>query len=119
MNGFNQGMLFMSDRGIDREQWAQLNIFEQMGNISSEVGRALSARCRGKDTWMQGAIERAVDLFDATAEVWAAQQSPRTREILRAKEQFVRLFFGEYSDSDAESLERYFMQFALAARLGR
>jgi hypothetical protein len=68
---------------------------------------------------MNGAIDRAIDLFDATAEAWASKGSPRTREILRAKEQFLTLFFDETNDMDAESLERYFMQFALAARLTR
>jgi hypothetical protein len=87
-----------------------------MGNIGSEVGRAINAKKSGKADRMDGAIDRAVDLFDATAEVWAARQSPRTREVLRAKEQFLELFFGTQNDDDAASLERYFMQFAQAAR---
>ena len=109
----------MHERGIDRERWAQLTIFEQMGNISSEVGRAINAKRNGKTAWMDGAVDRAIDLFDATAVVWAAKKSPRTREVLRAKEQFLELFFGDAGDEEAESLERYFMHFAYAARVNR
>ncbi|MCL2680720.1 MAG: hypothetical protein FWF11_04515 [Coriobacteriia bacterium] len=105
-----------SSRGIDRQRWAELTIFEQMGNTGSEVGRAIKAQRSGKIARRDSAIERAIDLFDATAAVWAAQKSPRTKEVLRAKEQFLNLFYGEANDADAESLERYFTQFALAAR---
>jgi len=104
---------------VDRERWAQLTIFEQMGNIGSEVGRAVNAQRCGKTARMDGAVDRALDLFDATAAVWAEKKSPRTREILRAREQFLNLFFGELRAGDAESLERYFGQFALAARVER
>jgi len=113
----------MNDKGIDRKRWAQLSLFEQMGNIGSEVGRAINAQRNGREEWMNGAIDRAIDLFDATAVVWAEKKSPRTREILRAKEQFLGLFYGKDTDGvdygDPESLEHYFMQFAYAARLHR
>jgi hypothetical protein len=111
----------MSDRGINRERWAELTIFEQMGNIGSEVGRAISADRAGRDQWRDGAIDRAIDLFNATAEVWIKQEQPwRAREVLRAKEAFLSLFFGPTDIVvDADELERYFMQFALAARAGR
>jgi len=109
----------MSNYQVDRERWAQLSIFEQMGNVGSEVGRAISSWRAGKKDYAQGAIDRGLDLLDATAEVWARQKSPRTREILRARECFVALFYGGSFDQDADALERYFMQFALAARNGR
>jgi len=107
----------MNDRGVDRERWAQLTLSEQMGNIGSEVGRAINAKRNGKTARMDGAIDRALDLFDATAEFWASKKSPRTREILRAKEQFLTIFFGDSDEVDAESLEHYFMQFAQMARM--
>jgi hypothetical protein len=37
------------------------DIFYQMGNIGSEVGRALSAKRRGKDEWMTSAFYRGMD----------------------------------------------------------
>ncbi len=104
----------MSNYQIDRAKWRKLTIFEQMGNVGSEVGRALAAKRQGDTERAQAALYRGLDLFDATAEVWAAQKSPRTREILRAREQFVSAV--EESEGDSK-LEDYFMQFAVAARL--
>ncbi len=101
----------MSSHQFDRAKWQSMTIFEQMGNIGSEVGRAFSAKRRGDEAAMTGALYRGLDLLDATAEQLAASKSPRLREVLRAREQFAEL-------SD-ETLETYFMYFALAARNGR
>ena len=106
----------MNNYQIDREKWAKLSIFEQMGNAGSEVGRALSAKRRGDVDRVNSAFYRGLDLLDATAEVWAAKKSPRTREILRAREQFVAAIEGQGDDF---RLEEYFMQFAVAARMRR
>ena len=40
---------------FDRQKWQSLTIFEQMGNIGSEVGRAFAARRRGDTAAMTGA----------------------------------------------------------------
>ena len=106
----------MASYEIDRERWAQLTIFEQMGNISSEVGRAINATRAGKDKRAQGAIDRAVDLLDATVEVLVEQKSPRVKEVLRAREEFLRLFFDGTFEEDADNIARYFNLFAIAAR---
>ena len=106
----------MANYEIDRRRWAALSFFEQMGNVSSEVGRAINATRAGKERRAQGAIDRAVDLMDATIEVLVAEQSPRVKEVLRAREEFLRLFFDGTFEKDAESIERYFNQFAIAAQ---
>ena len=106
----------MASYEIDRERWAQLSIFEQMGNIGAEVGRAVNATRAGKDKRAQGAIDRAVDLLDATVEVLVAQKSPRVKEVLRAREEFLRLFFDDTFEEDADNIVRYFNLFAIAAR---
>lgn len=106
----------MGRHQIDREKWAQLSIFEQMGNAGSEVGRAIKAKRSGRDERVDGAIERALDLLDATVEVLVKQKSPRVKEVLRAREEFLRLFYDGTFEDDAENIERYFMQFAMAAR---
>ena len=97
---------------IDRERWAKLSLVEQMGNIGSEVGRAI--KWRDNIERRDGAIERALDLFSATAE---CHSGPRLREILRSRDEFLRLFYGD--STDYEGVERYFQHFALAARRGR
>ncbi len=107
----------MSNQHVfDRVKWSNLTIFEQMGNIGSEVGRALSAKRRGDAESMRGAFYRGLDLFDATAESWAASKSPRVAEILRAREQFSR---SVVTDDIDVTLENYFLQYAIAARLHR
>ncbi|MCL1798437.1 MAG: hypothetical protein FWG23_01670 [Eggerthellaceae bacterium] len=108
----------MGDYRIDRERWAQLGLIEQMANIGSEVGRAIKARRTGKEERLAGAIERALDLFAATTEQLVAARSYRVKEVLRARDEFLRLFYdGTFAD-DAEALERYFTQFAVAVRNG-
>ncbi|MDR0459742.1 MAG: hypothetical protein LBG68_04710 [Coriobacteriales bacterium] len=106
----------MADYQIDRNRWEQLGILEQMANIGSEVGRAIKARKAGKEDRVDGAITRALDLFAATTEQLARQKSPRLREVLRARNEFLRLFYDGTFDSDAEAIERYFTLFAIAAR---
>ena len=102
---------------VDRKKWAALDLFEQMGNIGSEVGRSLGAKRKGDEKTAEAAAGRALDLFDATTEAWLhAASAARVRELLRAKEQYLN----SYYDSSAENgIENYFMQFAVAARLRR
>ena len=103
---------------VDRVRWSRLNIFEQMGNIYSEVGRAFNAKKRHDEPRYTQAITRAIDLFDATTDHLVTLHSPKAREVLRAKEEFLAAC-DSMRPADVESLDRYFMQFALAARLRR
>lgn len=94
--------------------WFQLSLCEQLGNIGSEVSRAI--KWRGKDQKLfDGAVERALELFDLT--LADSRWLGRLREIARAREVFCDAVSGgkEYSSS-LEDLDRYFMEFALAAR---
>jgi hypothetical protein len=109
----------MSDYQVDREKWSKMNILEQMGNIGSEVGRSIAAKEAGKEKRFEGAFKRALDLFQATVDVQVAKKSPRSKEVLRAKDQYIRLFYDDTFAEDAEKLENYFMQYAIAARRGR
>ena len=102
---------------VDRERWEKMTINEQMGNIGSEVGRAIIAHRNGNKAREDRAIDRAIDLFSATAEVLAGTQyAYRLKEVLRAREEFLRLFFDDTFESDADNIERYFMNYAFAAR---
>jgi len=105
--------------GLTTERWQGLTLVEQLGNIGSEVGRAIAAREQGKDRRFAGALERALDLFDLTLadDRWAG---PRRREIARAREVTCDFLVGdnEYG-STSTSLDAYFLEFALAARRNR
>ncbi len=105
----------MSEHVFDREAWVQRDIFYQMGNIGSEVGRALSAKRRGNEKDMLAALYRGIDLMNATIAGLIAQKSPRAKEVLRAREQFAESILTSHTDP---SLEKYFMEFAIAARRG-
>lgn len=98
---------------IDRERWKQLSIFDQLGNIGSEVERTLRLKRNGED--FQAALIRALDLFDTTVELLVRNKSHRTKEVLRARDQFLQALF----IANDPSLENWFMQFAIATRLNR
>lgn len=105
---------------VDRARWARRTIFEQMGNIYADVGRSIAAWKRGDKAAFKGALNRALDMFDATAEALVRQKPHRAREVLRAKEQYLQLFFGDaFNEQNAANLEQYFYHYALAARLHR
>ena len=107
----------MTDHVFDITGWAKLDRFSQMGNIGSEVGRALAAKRNGKTERVQPAFYRGLDLIDVTARLWADRKDPGLKELLYARELFVR----QITEHDAFDswLEDYFMQFAVAARHGR
>ena len=105
----------MNSYNVDRQKWAKMTIFEQMGNIYSEVGRSFSANKRGDTLLAEAATVRAIDLFDATTEVLVAQKSPRTKEVLRAKDQYLSVLYGDKA-GDEQAIDNYFLQFAIAAR---
>lgn len=104
------------DSHFNKQKWSDMTLFEQMGNIGSEVGRALSAKKRGDKSAMTGAFYRGLDLIDYTAELWAKDKSPKLKELLRARELFASSIV---TDKEEPGLENYFFQYALAARSDR
>jgi hypothetical protein len=101
--------------GLTVERWWALTVHEQMGNIGSEVGRAIRAKDKGKTERMWGAIERALELFSVT--VADAKHRGHLKEITRAREVVLDYLVGDNDyRSTGEDLERYFTLFALAAR---
>ncbi|HUD05310.1 MAG TPA: hypothetical protein VMR18_00100 [Candidatus Saccharimonadales bacterium] len=110
----------MTDYKVDRERWSQMSILEQMGNIYSEVGRSFKAKRSGKVDNQNLAATRAIDLFDATVETLIEKKSIRATEVLRAKDQYLISLHGKpFNEKDASSLEKYFLEFAVAARLSK
>ena len=106
----------MSPYQVDRTTWQERSFIDQMANIGSEVGRSLEAKQVGKPDRSQQAMLRALDLFDATTEQLVRDHSPKTKEVLRAKEVFLAAYIFD-SDSGAIEVLKYFFEFSLAARL--
>lgn len=96
--------------------WGSLTLAEQLANVGSEVERAIRSRDAGKASRFESAFDRALELFDLTVsdDRWRGH---RRREILRAREEFCRLFFDEnVPRNSAQGLSKYFLQFAVLAR---
>ena len=97
-------------------RWFELSLCEQLGNVGSEVGRAAKWQKKGDLVQKNNALDRAFDLLDLT--ISDARWKHRLKEICRAREVLADTFYGnrEYHDTPA-ALEKYFYQYALAARL--
>jgi hypothetical protein len=100
-------------------RWASFTLVEQLSHVGSEVDRTIRAHDAAQHARFDNALARALELFDLTAadDRW---QGPRRREILRAREEFCSLFFGEQVPTgSAQGLRRYFLAFAGAAARAR
>lgn len=97
-------------------RWQTLSLVEQLGNVGSEVGRALRAKQKDDDSRMWNALGRALELIDLT--IADQTNAGRRKELCRAREVVCDFLVGtnDYGSSH-ESLDAYFTQFALAARL--
>jgi len=97
--------------------WQKLSLMEQMGNIGSEISRALNWRDKDKKLY-ENAIDRAFELLDLT--IADSRWRSRLKEIVRTRELLADAIFGgkEYKTS-FEDLNKYFFHFALAARINR
>lgn len=108
-------MNMVSHTELAAGRWQKLSLLEQMANIGSEVGRAILSREKGMEGRAEGAAYRALELFDFSLN--DPRLHGRLREIARAREVFADFFFGENAfGSTGESLQKYFMHFAIATR---
>lgn len=100
--------------GLAAGGWSRLSLLQQLGNVGSEVSRA--RRWRNQDPrQFDGAVMRALELLDLS--IGDPRWRRRLKELLRAREALCDAWLGgkEYRSS-FEDLDRYFVEFALAAR---
>lgn len=105
--------------GLADGRWHTLTLAEQLANAGADVGRAIRARGSGNESRFDAALERALELLDLTKgdPRWSG---PRIREIARVREVVCDFLVGDNAyGSTAESLEGYFMAFAISARRDR
>ena len=97
--------------------WLTRPITYQMGNIGSEVSRALKWSKAGNQPRADKAIDRALELFDFTIE--ANTKNPaRLTEILKAREEFCDYFFNDNSwNTDPARMQKYYDGFVMMERL--
>jgi hypothetical protein len=104
-------------RDVARSHWWELSLAEQFGNVGSEISRAIRWSTQKPET-AQAALYRGLELFDLMLDDPRHRRSvARLREIARAREVVVDFLAGanEYG-STGPSLQKYFDQFARAAR---
>jgi hypothetical protein len=103
-----------------RGRWWNQSLAEQLGNIGSEVSRAIRWSTKNPETAL-AALYRGLELLDLMLDDPRHRQSvARLREIARAREVVVDFVAGanEYG-STGPSVQKYFDQFARAARRAR
>ena len=99
-------------------RWHSMSLMDQLGNAGSEVSRALRARESGNVARERSALRRFLDLMDLT--IADPRLRGRRRELCRAREVVCDYFVGDnVYRSTPESLDRYFLAFAGAARRGQ
>lgn len=105
-------------RELASGRWNDLSLVEQLGNIGSEVERALKWKGKNNPDYSMRAFERALELLDLTLACRAHRH--RLREIARTREILVDYFCGENQfKTTGQSLSAYFLRFAYAARRTR
>ena len=96
-------------------RWRNLNFFEQMANIGSEVERALSWQAKGNSQYCLLAFERSLELLDFTTD--GIKELHRLTELKRLREALVDYFiYSNVYGSSAVAWHNYFFAFNYAAR---
>lgn len=107
----------MQHTGLAAGRWFSFSLAEQLGNVGSEVSRAV--RWKNKDASLfDKAIIRALELLDLT--IGDARWRGRLKELTRLREFICDAWFdGVEYGTQLQDLDRYLLQFAIAARSKR
>ena len=99
---------------LTQEKWNKLSKVEQLGNIGSEISRAINWR-KKNSLYMRESIYRGLELLDLS--VNDPKNVISLKEILRLRECINDYFFGNnvYGSSDAV-WNNYFLAYGVAAR---
>lgn len=108
-------MAFQHDN-LANGRWFTFSLAEQMGNIGSEVERAIRWHEKWSQEYFEAAYARMLELLDLTINDtrWSG---PRRKELLRVREALCDSFEGEQKmGGPLSSWPKYFMPFAILAR---
>ena len=105
MNALPQHISLASGR------WFALSFLEQMGNIGSEVHRALEWQERDQGIFNR-AIDNALELLDLT--IRDTRWRGRLKEVSRVREFLCDVVFGQGQYATLEDFDEYFLSFAIA-----
>lgn len=97
-------------------RWAEMPFPLQMGNIGSEISRAIKSKQRGNTERMEHAAARAIELFELSIDC-NSDNSARLEELCRGKEEFCDYIFGKNTfNTDPVRMMRYYDQFVSLAK---
>jgi hypothetical protein len=100
---------------IDEKRWFKFTFSQQMGNIASEISRAIHFENRQDVNHLKSALLRTIELLDLTKE--DTKNIKRLKELCRFKEVVCDWYCGtNVYNVDPKSLKNYAMIFALAAQ---
>ncbi len=100
---------------LSHGKWSEFSLAEQMGNIGSEVDRAVKWQDKDREKF-QNSFERALELLDLT--IQDSRWANRLQEIVRAREVLCdALTDGKEYHSSLKQINKYFFYFALLARI--
>ena len=103
----------LEHRGIE-EEWMASSFAFQMGNIGSEVSRALKNFDKPKR--FEGAFKRALELYDLSIECAVKKKHKgELKELCRAREEFCDYFNGNSFETNPRMMQKYYDQFAMLA----
>lgn len=116
-NPISKNKQLVQHKDLAAGNWSKLSLAEQLGNVGSEINRALNWQNKDEKLF-KNAGARALELLDLT--IADSRWKTRLKELARARELICAAVFGgeEYKTS-LDDLNRYFFHFALAARAGR
>ena len=96
-------------------RWNELSLLEQLGNVGSEVERALKWKKKNNPDYCTRAFKRALELLDLT--LGCPRNRFRLKEVARTREILVDYFYADNQyETTGEFLSSYFLRFAIAAR---
>ncbi len=101
-------------KNLDISTWLDQEIFSAMGNIGSEVSRAIRWKEKGNEKKWVESFYRSLELFDLTLYNRSFTDA-QIGELLRVREVWSDFIFGDNNyNSTAENIQKYFDQFAIA-----
>ena len=108
--------LKLSHPELAKGRWAEMPFALQMGNIGSEISRAINAKKRGNTDRMFNAAARAIELFEFSIDC-NINSPTRLKELCRGKEEFCDYVFGDNAyNTDPTKMLHYYDQFVTLAR---
>ncbi len=100
---------------IDQARWQSLSFYEQLGNIASELSRAIKFKEANDGPHLDSSLWRLLELLDLTVD--DKKNKSRLRELCRFKEVLCDWYCRtKLYDVDPESLKNYALNFAMLAR---